>query len=75
MAVVVVLLEDTGALLGLVFALGGVVLANVTGNARWDALGSLAILCRDTVAVVQLQCGLYSCKHTTRIKESDFAFE
>lgn len=39
----VVLLEDTGALFGLAFALVGVVLAWVTGNSRWDALGSLAI--------------------------------
>jgi cation diffusion facilitator family transporter len=39
----VVLLEDTGALLGLFIALGGVVLAHVTGNSRWDAAGSLAI--------------------------------
>jgi cation diffusion facilitator family transporter len=39
----VVLLEDIGALLGLVFALVGVALAEVTDNPRWDALGSLAI--------------------------------
>ncbi len=39
----VVLLEDTGALLGLAFALIGVVLARVTGNPRFDALGSIAI--------------------------------
>ncbi|MGI8868640.1 MAG: cation diffusion facilitator family transporter, partial [Mycobacteriales bacterium] len=39
----VVLLEDTGALLGLVFALFGVVMADVSGNSRWDAVGSLAI--------------------------------
>jgi divalent metal cation (Fe/Co/Zn/Cd) transporter len=41
----VVLLEDSAALLGLVFALAGVVLAAVTGNGRWDGLGSLAIGC------------------------------
>jgi len=49
----VVLLEDIGALLGLVFALGGVTLAAVTDNARFDAAGSLAIgllLC--TIAIV-----------------------
>lgn len=39
----VVLLEDSGALVGLVCALAGVVLATVTGNPRFDALGSLAI--------------------------------
>jgi len=39
----VVLLEDTGALIGLVFALAGVVLAGMTGDSRYDALGSLGI--------------------------------
>ena len=39
----VVLLEDSGALLGLSFALFGVVMAKVTDDGRWDALGSLAI--------------------------------
>ncbi len=39
----VVLLEDTGALIGLGFALGGIVMAEITGNARWDAAGSMAI--------------------------------
>ncbi len=39
----VVLLEDIGALCGLVFALAGVGLAEVTGNPRFDALGSVAI--------------------------------
>jgi cation diffusion facilitator family transporter len=39
----VVLLEDTGALLGLGFALVGVGLAQITGNPRFDALGSMAI--------------------------------
>jgi cation diffusion facilitator family transporter len=39
----IVLLEDTGALLGLGFALAGVGLAEVTGNPRFDAIGSLAI--------------------------------
>ncbi len=39
----VVLLEDTAALIGLCFAFLGVVLAEVTGNTRWDGVGSLAI--------------------------------
>ncbi len=39
----VVLLEDLGALAGLVIALVGVTLAFATGEARWDAAGSLAI--------------------------------
>ncbi|KAA2260940.1 cation diffusion facilitator family transporter [Solihabitans fulvus] len=39
----VVLLEDAGALLGLVFALVGVGLAVVTGNPVWDGIGTLAI--------------------------------
>jgi cation diffusion facilitator family transporter len=39
----VVLLEDAGALIGLVLALGGLIMAEVTGNARWDAIGSLTI--------------------------------
>ncbi len=39
----VVLLEDTAALLGLVFALAGVSLATITGHPRWDAYGTIAI--------------------------------
>ena len=39
----VVLLEDFGALVGLVFALGGVTLAEVFHQPRFDAVGSLAI--------------------------------
>jgi cation diffusion facilitator family transporter len=39
----VVLLEDAGALLGLVLALVGVSLAWTTGNSTWDALGSICI--------------------------------
>ena len=39
----VVLLEDAGALLGLVFALVGVSMATITGDGRWDGIGALAI--------------------------------
>ena len=39
----VVLLEDLGALLGLVIALVGVTLAAVFGDPRFDAIGSIAI--------------------------------
>ncbi len=39
----VVLLEDLGALVGLLLALMGVVLAAVTGDLLWDALGTMAI--------------------------------
>ncbi|MEA2900934.1 MAG: hypothetical protein QOH36_821 [Actinomycetota bacterium] len=39
----VVLLEDVGAEIGLCFALVGIGLAEITGNARFDAAGTLAI--------------------------------
>ena len=39
----VVLLEDTAALLGLLFALLGVGLSVLTHNPRWDGIGTLAI--------------------------------
>jgi cation diffusion facilitator family transporter len=40
---IVTLLEDTAALLGLVFAFAGVGLAEITGNEAWDGGGSVAI--------------------------------
>lgn len=40
---VVVLAEDFAALLGLVFALGAVLLVMVTGNPVWDGVGSVLI--------------------------------
>jgi len=39
----VVLLEDAGALVGLVFAFFGVVLTLITGNGVWDGIGTIAI--------------------------------
>jgi cation diffusion facilitator family transporter len=39
----VVLLEDFGALVGLVLALAGVTLAVVTGNGAWDGVGTMCI--------------------------------
>lgn len=39
----VILLEDCGALLGLVFALFGVSMTLVTGDGRWDAAGTAMI--------------------------------
>jgi cation diffusion facilitator family transporter len=49
----VVLLEDTGALLGLTIALAGITLAEVTGDPEWDAAGSLGIgLLLGVIAVV-----------------------
>lgn len=39
----VIVLEDLGALLGLVFALFGVTMSAVTGDPIWDAIGTLMI--------------------------------
>jgi cation diffusion facilitator family transporter len=39
----VVLLEDVGAEIGLAFAMVGLLVAELTGNPRWDAVGSMAI--------------------------------
>jgi cation diffusion facilitator family transporter len=39
----VVLLEDLAALIGLTFAFAGVALSVLTGDGRWDGVGSLAI--------------------------------
>jgi len=39
----VVLLEDLGALIGLVLALVAVILTQVTGDATWDGVGTLSI--------------------------------
>ncbi len=39
----VILLEDAGALVGLMFALFGVGMAVITGDGRWDAVGAMAV--------------------------------
>ncbi|GAB2872523.1 cation diffusion facilitator family transporter [Streptomyces deserti] len=39
----VVLLEDLGALVGLILALGGVCMALATGDAVWDGIGTICI--------------------------------
>jgi cation diffusion facilitator family transporter len=39
----VVLLEDVAALTGLAFALMGIALTQITGNGRWDGVGTIAI--------------------------------
>jgi cation diffusion facilitator family transporter len=41
--IIVIWMEDTGALIGLLLALGGVALALVTGNPYWDAYSTLGI--------------------------------
>ena len=49
----VVLLEDFGALIGLMFALLGITLSEVTGEPAFDALGSIAIgLLLGVIAIV-----------------------
>jgi divalent metal cation (Fe/Co/Zn/Cd) transporter len=39
----VVLLEDTGALIGLAIALAAIIIDTLTGNAIWDGVGTLSI--------------------------------
>lgn len=39
----VILLEDLGAMVGLCFAFIAVIVAEITGNPRWDGVGTLAI--------------------------------
>jgi cation diffusion facilitator family transporter len=52
----VVLLEDTAALIGLVFALFGVIMTIITGDGHWDAVGTLLI--GVLLVVVALALGL-----------------
>lgn len=42
-ALIVVLFEDTAAVVGLIIAAGGVILAEVTGNGVWDGIASVLI--------------------------------
>lgn len=42
-SLIVILLEDTAAMLGLILALGGTTLAWATGDSRWDGAASLLI--------------------------------
>lgn len=52
-----ILLEDLGALVGLVFALFGVSLTLITGNGSWDAVGTamIGILLVAIAAVLALE--------------------
>ena len=57
----VVLLEDLGAMVGLIFAVVGLALAEITGEPRFDAVGSMAIgtlLCVIAVILVIEMKGL-----------------
>ena len=56
----VVLLEDTAAELGLLFAFAGVGLAAVTHDPVWDAIGTLAIGALRAVVAVVLGIEMYS---------------
>jgi cation diffusion facilitator family transporter len=56
----VVLLEDTGALIGLVFALSGVGLSMLTGDPVWDGVGTVAIGMLLAVIAVILMVEMHS---------------
>lgn len=56
----VVLLEDAGAMVGLVLALFGVSLAAITGNPVWDGIGTLSIGCLLLVIAVILTIEMQS---------------
>ena len=42
-AALAILLEDSAAILGLILAAGGIVLAATTGNPMWDSIGSIVV--------------------------------
>lgn len=69
----VLLLEDSAALAGLVFALAGVVLTLVTGNGIWDGFGSLAIglllVCVATLLAIEMKSLLIGESATGRTVE------
>jgi len=56
----VVLLEDAGALIGLIFALTGVGLTVLTGNAVWDGIGTIGIAALLGVIAVILMVEMHS---------------
>ncbi|WP_448073165.1 cation diffusion facilitator family transporter [Georgenia yuyongxinii] len=56
----VILLEDFGALVGLVFGLFGVGMTLVTGDGRWDAVGSAAIGVLLVIIAIFLAIEMYS---------------
>jgi len=62
----VVLLEDAGALVGLVLALGGVGMTLATGDGRWDAAGTASI----GVLLVTIACILAIETRSLRLGES-----
>lgn len=67
----VVLLEDTGALIGLVFALAGVGLTMLTGDPVWDGIGTVMIGALLGVIAVILMIEM----HSLLIGEGATAFE
>lgn len=67
----VVLLEDVGALIGLIFALVGVGLAAVTHNGLFDALATLAIAVLLGIIAVVLAIEMKSLLVGERASESD----
>ena len=69
-----VLLEDVGAETGLVLALGGLIMAEVTGDARWDAVGSISIgillVCIAMVLAVEMKGLLIGESATDQVQDA-----